>query len=153
MRAEPVGSEQSMTDIPINKRQFQERLDALVAAAKKEQGNPGSYKSDGCVRCVDCMFTTDSTDCYQCTYCTACDNCTSCTHCQGCTDCHDSNYCVDSTHCSRSSYVLMSRHCNECVFCFGCVGLVKKEFHILNQPFRRDEYFKTVKDLKHLFSM
>lgn len=37
-----------------------------------------------------------------------------------------------STLCTQSSYL------------FGCVGLHKKDFHILNEPYDRQTYFATV---------
>ena len=38
--------------------------------------------------------------------------------------------------------------CTDCNYCYGCVGLDRKEFHILNQPYSRREYFEIVKHLK-----
>lgn len=39
-----------------------------------------------------------------------------------------------------------------CTYCFGCVGLSNKDFHILNEPYARREYFAIVarlnKDLR-----
>jgi len=37
--------------------------------------------------------------------------------------------------------------CTDCNYCYGCVGLSKKEFHILNQPYTRSEYFALIKSL------
>jgi hypothetical protein len=36
---------------------------------------------------------------------------------------------------------------SECNYCFGCVGLTRADFHILNEPYDRSEYFKIVKAL------
>ena len=44
--------------------------------------------------------------------------------------------------------VVLSRNLQDCNYCFGCVGLSKKDFHILNVPFPRTEYFKQVKRLR-----
>jgi hypothetical protein len=38
--------------------------------------------------------------------------------------------------------------CNDCTYCYGCVGLSKKEFHILNVPYDRKAYFALVKQLQ-----
>ena len=142
-----------MSEIPRNRPEFERELKALLQAAHNGTENPGSYKSDDCERCYDCMFTTGSVQCYQCTYCADCTSCTNCTHCRSCVDTHTSNYCVGSQRVTGSSYVIHSQDCHDCLFCFGCVGLVKKEFHILNQPFRRDEYFRIVNDLKAAFGL
>jgi hypothetical protein len=134
--------------IPQTRAEFERALQQLTRAYGARQDNPASYKSDDSERCVQCMFTTRSRDCFHCTYCAECAECTDCTHCTRTTHSHSSSYCVDAHHCVKCSYVLMSRHCYECLFCFGCVGLAKKEFHILNMPFSRTTYFKLVAELK-----
>jgi hypothetical protein len=35
-----------------------------------------------------------------------------------------------------------------CTYCFGCVGLSKKDFHILNEPYERQVYFEKVEGLR-----
>ena len=141
------------TPIPLKSTEFEAELKKLVQEYGRSEENPGSYKSDGCVRCFDCMFTTQSSDCYKCTYCERCASCTECTHCRGCTNTHGSSYCTESKDLAACSYVVKSQNCYECLFCFGCVGLVKKEFHILNRPFKRDEYFKLVAKLEAVFGL
>jgi len=37
--------------------------------------------------------------------------------------------------------------CTACTYCFGCVGLSRKDFYILNQPFDRSTYFANVAKL------
>jgi hypothetical protein len=34
--------------------------------------------------------------------------------------------------------------CNGCTYCFGCVGLARRDFHILNEPYDRKTYFEIV---------
>jgi hypothetical protein len=34
--------------------------------------------------------------------------------------------------------------CSDCNYCFGCVGLSGKDFHILNEPYGRTEYFALI---------
>ena len=58
-----------------------------------------------------------------------------CQHCIDCESCQGSSYLVRSISLSRSSY------------CFGCVGLTNKDFHILNQPHSRQDYFAITKRL------
>lgn len=135
-------------EIPLSKRDFEAALAALKKEESARKDAPGSYQSTDCVRCFDCMFTTSSVDCFSCTYCNQCEACSDCTHCTGCTNVHGSSYCQKSTNCYKSSYMLVSHNCYECVFCFGCVGLRKKEFHILNKPFKRKVYFELVEQLK-----
>jgi hypothetical protein len=140
-------------EIPLKKSDFERALRELVQSSKASRENPGSYKCEGSQRCYGCMMTTDSADCFGCTYCDACRECSECTHCKRCEGLHASSYCVDSRNCSNSSYLIMSEDCSDCVFCFGCVGLSKKEFHILNQKFRRDEYFAKLEKLEAEFGL
>jgi hypothetical protein len=35
-----------------------------------------------------------------------------------------------------------------CTYCFGCVGLSGKDFHILNEPYGRSEYFSIARRLE-----
>jgi hypothetical protein len=53
--------------------------------------------------------------------------------------CH---HCFESEDCSRSSYVVLSVALSECAYCFGCVGLQHKEFHILNEAYSQQDYFR-----------
>jgi hypothetical protein len=34
-----------------------------------------------------------------------------------------------------------------CNYCFGCVGFSDKDFHILNQPYSRKDYFEITAEL------
>ena len=139
--------------IPLGRREFEAALSELRRREDARADNPGSYKSDDCTRCFDCMFTTASRDCFACTYCQRCEDCSDCTHCADCSNCHASSYCQRSSNCYKSSYVLLSHNCYACLFCFGCVGLSKKEFHILNMPFKRKVYFELVEQLKQTLGL
>jgi hypothetical protein len=140
-------------EIPLDKSGFERALRDLRSAAERSDENPGSYQSDGCTRCFGCMFTTDSVDCFNCTYCANCEQCSDCTHCKQCENCHNCSYSVQSRNCSNSQYVILSENCANCTFCFGCVGLVNKEFHILNQKFPRKVYFEKLETLKKAFGI
>ena len=141
------------SEIPRSRRDFEKSLTALQRQIKQATDSPASHGCSDCERCYHCMFTTGSTDCFFCTYCRDCTNCSRCTQCAECESCHHSSYCVRSKNCSDSSYLILSEDCSECVFCFGCVGLVKKEFHILNQKFSRQDYFEIVAELKTAFGI
>jgi len=49
---------------------------------------------------------------------------------------------VNSENCSNSAYLERCHNLSDCNFCFGCVGISKRDFHILNVPFDRKEYFR-----------
>ena len=62
--------------------------------------------------------------------------------------CHACAYCVQCENCTGSAYLILCRSLQDCNYCFGCVGLSKKDFHILNVPFSRTEYFKVTNRLR-----
>jgi len=57
-------------------------------------------------------------------------------------------YCIQSEGCGDSAYLVLSRNLTECNYCFGCVGLNRKDFHILNQSFSKKAYFKLTAQLR-----
>jgi hypothetical protein len=48
----------------------------------------------------------------------------------------------------QSSYLVRCFDCTSSSYCYGCVGLVGKDFHILNEPYSRSEYFAITAKLK-----
>ena len=86
--------------------------------------------------------------CYRSRYSTGCADSSLLTHCEGCRDCRSLAYCQDCDHCGDSNYLVLCRYCFECDYCFGCVGLVKKDFHILNKKYSRADYFRLVAQLR-----
>lgn len=79
---------------------------------------------------VDCHFVIDSELCYNCFDCVRCYNCD---FSQDCRECNDCQLCFD---------------CIGCSYCFGCIGLRRKEFHIFNQKYSREEYIKRMREIK-----
>ncbi len=88
---------------------------------------------------MECKKVTDSWDitvleqaelCYQISSCHVMHNCNFCFFCVECSD-------VEFGEC------LMS-----CQHCFGCISLHRKKYHILNEPYSAEEYFKKVAELK-----
>ena len=132
----------------MGKREFLEQYQRLAKLYTADPGNPGSYACEGCERCANCMFCKDCDSCYQCTHCTRCELCNNCSHCTDCKQCHNCAYCVQSENCTGSAYLVLCRNMSDSNYCFGSVGLSKKDFHILNVPFPRTEYFKQVKRLR-----
>ena len=108
----------------------------------------GGVDSQGCTACVDVMFSSDCHRCYKAIYSVGCTDSSFLTQSARCRDSHQLVYCEDCDHCARCNYVIRSSRCFECDYLFGCVGLVGKDFHILNQPYRRSDYFRIVKELR-----
>jgi hypothetical protein len=48
----------------------------------------------------------------------------------------------------QSAYLVRCIGLSGCTYCFGCVGLSKKDFHILNEPHDRQTYFEKVAELR-----
>lgn len=137
-----------MTTAEIDPRAFERALAELLASHKGAQENPQSFNVKDCRGCTACMFCTSCNGCYRCTHCTSCELCSECTHCVECQSCHASAYCVKSARCVGSKYLERCESCADCTYCFGCVGLSKKDFHILNKPYDRKTYFEIVAKLK-----
>lgn len=131
----------------LDKRAFTAEL-ARLQKTLPERGNPGCFNVERCENCSHCQFSTGCKNCHRCSYSTQCTGCTHCTHIERSVDCHQSSHLVDSQRCVESHYLVLCQDCAECNYCFGCVGLVRKEFHILNQPYDRKTYFARVKALK-----
>jgi hypothetical protein len=132
----------------LDKRGFLEQLARLTQGKAAEPDNVGSYECKSCVRCTTCMFCNECNTCYACTHCTRCELCNNCSHCSDSKSLQNCAYCVSSENCSHSAYLSFCKNLSDCTYCFGCVGLSKKDFHILNQPFSRQDYFELTKKLK-----
>lgn len=135
----------TMSPTPIDARTFERELARLAALTRT---NAGGHQSPDCHNCSRCTFCTGCVDCHGCTYAQGCRGCTFLTHAEGCTDCHKGTHLVDCLRCVDSRYLEHCTDCAECTYCFGCVGLVGKEFHILNVPYDRKTWFKVVAALK-----
>lgn len=135
-----------MENLP-DKRAFLAELTRLQKAGG-ERGNPGCFESVACENCSHCQFCEGCRDCHRCSYTKKSTGCTHCTHVERSTSCHQSSHLVDCQRCVESHYLVLCQDCAECNYCFGCVGLVRKEFHILNEPYDRKTYFARVKALK-----
>ncbi len=129
----------SATEFESQFRQLSQQLDAGI--------------NQQCVECVRCVACTRSTFCQQserlvgCHYCVACRACTECSHCRGCQRLVRCTHCVDCNDCTTSSYLVRCIAVSNCTYCFGCVGLSDKDFHILNQPYSRQDYFEITAEL------
>lgn len=131
----------------MDAHEFKKRLAELERATAAGVVNTAGHNLVDCERCVSCVFCTLCERCYRCTYCTDCRDASHLTHCVRSSACHHSSNLVECVACNDSAYLVQSRDCSECVYCFGCVGLVRAEFHILNEPYGRTEYFELTASL------
>jgi hypothetical protein len=132
----------------MNRSEFLSELGRLARDFEDEAPSTGCINSTNVRSCSACMFSDGLDNCYKCTHCADSKNCSNISHSRGCDSCHGSAYLTNCRHCTGSAYLIESVSCSECNYCVGCVGLVKKDFHILNQGYSRSEYFEILKKLK-----
>ncbi|MBK6698237.1 MAG: hypothetical protein IPG50_39550 [Myxococcales bacterium] len=126
---------------PLSKRDFEARLQALQRGAAGND-NVGCVAMDRCERCTDCTFCALGHELLRCHHTTNCARCTDCSNCADCRSCVQCTRCEASENCTKSAYLVRSYGCSGCTYCFGCVGLRGRDFHILNEPYDRESYFR-----------
>lgn len=134
-------------------RSFEKRLAELQNVFNTEAANIAGHNLNDCERCTSCVFCTGCTRCYRLAYCTDCTSSSHLTHCVRCTSCHHTANSFDCTSCTGSAFLILCSDMSECNYCFGCVGLSRKDFHILNEPYDRSTYFEIVTALKKQLSL
>jgi hypothetical protein len=123
---------------------FKELLDQHLQGG----GNVGCVECTASSACIDCVFCRDCVRCHRTRYSNGCKDSSLLTHCDGCTESRALAYSQNCDHCGDSNYLVHCSFCFECDYCFGCVGLVQKDFHILNKKYSRSDYFRIVKQLR-----
>jgi hypothetical protein len=130
----------------MNVSEFEERFRRLSSALSQSE-------NQDCVECVRCVSCSRSTFCRESErlvgshYCTRCKSCTECSHCRNCSRLVGCHHCSWSDDCTQSRYLTRCVSLSNCNYCFGCVGLSGKDFHILNEPYSRTDYFAITAEL------
>ncbi len=132
----------------MDANEFEAQLRRLIQTATEGRENAGCVACTQCEGCVECTFSSRSKGLLRCHYCVECERCVGSTHCRASRDLFSCTHCEGSERCVQSSYLSRCFDCTSCTYCFGCVGLVGKDFHILNQPYTRSEYFALTAKLK-----
>jgi hypothetical protein len=122
--------------------EFEGRLRQLTGERIRRGPNRACIACERCEGCSESTFCLDSKALGRCHYCSACDDCIECSHCLQCQGCMACQHCVSSDGCVQSAYLIRSSACFSCNYCFGCVGLARRDFHILNEPYDRATYFE-----------
>jgi hypothetical protein len=130
----------------MNASEFEERF-RLLSSALSQGGNEDCVECARCVSCSRCTFCRESERLVGSHYCVRCKSCTECSHCRNCTRLVGCHHCAWSDDCTQSRYLTRCVSLSNCNYCFGCVGLSGKDFHILNEPHSRQEYFKLTQEL------
>ncbi len=127
---------------------FEARLRDLLATFRKTTENVGCLACTSCESCADCTFCVRCTRTTRSNYCEDCHGCTESSHCVRSRDLTACTQCRDCERCRSSAYLVRSVDCSGCTYCYGCVGLTRKDFHILNEPYERAAYFELVRKLE-----
>jgi len=127
--------------------QFDAALRELARGAAHGSPNAACIACERCERCIECTFCVASSGLARSHHCRDCSACTECTHCVRCRACLACQHCVDSEHCVGSAYLVRCVACSGCTYGFGCVGLSRRDFCILNEPYDRATYFAVVSRL------
>ncbi|MEK7524647.1 MAG: hypothetical protein AAB588_06515 [Patescibacteria group bacterium] len=138
-----------------------ERMEGLFTSVPRVamygKNNEGSYGED-IHNCKNTFWGFDSKDLHDCTYVYYCHD-----HSKDLVDCSHFGFSESCYEIMSGGYLNNCSFCTGCWFssdidycelvynsnhCFGCVGLNHKEYHILNQPYSKEEYFKEVARIK-----
>lgn len=93
-----------------------------------------SHYMNNTLDCKDCMDCSNIYHKNELSYeCVAGTYLYNCNHCYSCFESNNLEYC---------------EQCFNCQDCFGCVFLKHKKYHILNQPYSKEEYEKKVAEIK-----
>ena len=98
-----------------------------------------AFKMEDCLYNIECNGNKDSCDM---TVCFEAERCYSCVQSPLNFNC---NFLLHTDYCSDSEFCAYSKNLNHC---FGCVYLSNKEYHILNKPYKKEEYEKKVAAIK-----
>jgi hypothetical protein len=139
--------------LPETAEEFLASYRALQQAFDPTTSNPGGFELTACVACSQCVYCSGCERCHNCRYAVDCVDSYQLTHCAGCRRCYSVGFCYRSEDCSNSNFLLFCSACSSCDYCIGCIGLQKKDFHILNHKVTRAEYFRFVAALKEMMNI
>lgn len=125
----------------LDARSFEGRYRELISDFSRSRGNTACIECEGCQGCSTSTFCKDSERLLRCHFCVRCQACTDSTHSRSSRGLNGCQHCSECENCSSSSYLVRCVGLSGCNYCFGCVGLANKDFHILNEPYGRKEYF------------
>lgn len=131
-------------------------LTSVPRIAMYGKNNEGSY-GDNIHNCKDSFWIFDSfglRDCYYGYFEDEAKDLYDCTHLGWAEQCYQImsggylNNCMFCTGCWFSNNLEYCELVYNSHDCFGCVSLNHKEYHILNRPYSKEEYFKRVLEIK-----
>lgn len=103
------------------------------------------YLIANAVKNEDCMYGRDFYENSDCVDCDHIFKCTLCYECVNCRQCWDSSSLQDSNNCQNCDFGYDLKDCRNCI---GCAGLRKKQFHIFNMPYSKEDFLIAKSALK-----
>lgn len=127
---------------------LQAKIPRIGSIRLKPVNSEYTHNTDQCKNCYlianavknqDCMYGRDfysNEDCIDCDHIL---RCTLCYECLNSKECYNASFLQDCANCIDCQYGYFLKDCKNCI---GCVGLNKKEFHIFNEQYSREDFFK-----------
>ena len=134
-----------------------------LRAKVPQQGRAISYET--LINSDYCHMAMELKNCYLVTHSNSCENCfyssalrsvkdsgelLSSQECELCLEdvsCYKCNQVYFSLDCENCYNIAFCRNCVGCSNCFGSVNLRNKQYHIFNQPYSKENYFKKIQEL------
>lgn len=97
------------------------------------------------VECQDSAYLLETKELKDCFDITILERAELCYEISSCHVMYNSNCCFFCAECTNVEYSECLMSCQDC---FGCISLHRKQYHILNEPYSKEEYFKKVEEIK-----
>lgn len=166
---ERVSKEEYFARLPELKKMTEAEISARIEQLRENFPHPASHfiscenvsgdyikNSKNSFMCFHMEGAQDSGYCYD--EMVNVKDCVDCTHIQDCELCYNLMSASECYNVNSSWWTTNSSDCDYCFCvqnsknCFGCAYIQRKEFHILNKPYSKEEYFKLraeiIEDLK-----
>jgi len=150
-------SELKNADNKNNMQDFEEiklKTPRLFAHVADNENSPGDYIYH-CKNSYACFDGKKLEDCFYMTSSIECKDCADMANSYfGCELSYEVMSSIELYNCNFSNFCYNSRDleycewCFNCSNCFGCFYLQHKQFYIFNQPYKKEDYFKKVEEIK-----
>jgi hypothetical protein len=147
-RAEILASYESVEKAKARYNELREKAVVKYASSVKCNKATGDYMYN----CHEGVQIFDAVSTKNCSYVAAADDILDCQDCNNiytkAERCYNvmgnltSNNCISTVYPMYCNEVHYSDSCYNCTSCLGCVGLNKKNYHILNKEYSKEEYEK-----------
>jgi len=143
---------------------FEQYRELYARVPQRAMVNDDGVTSENSAYTFDVAFAKNCYLCFgmwkvqDCLYCRICDQSRHCIDCEGVKLGSELVYeSVDSQHLYHCLFLQNSENCRDCWFgydlkgcrdCIGCVALRQKQYHIFNEPYAEEEYWRRAGELR-----